>query len=182
MRVVPTLETERLILRPIRPEDFEPFAAFMATQSSRFIGGPCDRVEAWRRLASYAGGWTLNGFGKFSLEEKTSGRFVGLVGPWFPEGWPEAEISWTLMSEFQGKGYAQEAALRSLHFAYSELGWKTAVSCVDPANAPSIRLAERLGALPEGMTEIKPHGPALVFRHMPPAEILATFEPRQGAA
>src|SRR5690606_33968541 len=134
--------TQRLILRAIRPEDFEPFAAFMATEGSRFIGGPCDRVEAWRRLACYAGAWNLSGFGRFALEEKAGGRFVGLVGPWFPEGWPEAEISWTLMPEFQGKGYAREAALRSLQFAYAELGWTTAVSCVDARNGPSIRLAE----------------------------------------
>ncbi|MEZ5812354.1 MAG: GNAT family N-acetyltransferase [Rhizobiaceae bacterium] len=178
---IPTLETERLILRGIKRADFEPFAAFMATDAAHFIGGPCEPALAWRQLAAYAGDWLLRGYSKFALEEKASGRFVGIVGPWFPVGWPEPEIAWTVMPEFQSTGMAREAALRALRFAYEDLGWPTAVSCMDPENEPSIRLARSLGAVPEGETEIRPYGRALLYRHVSPAELLSGPQAR-GAA
>ena len=170
--IIPRLESERLILRGFRQEDLEPFAAFYATEESRFVGGPMDDALAWRKLAGYAGGWILRGYGKFALEDKQSGRFVGLVGPWFPRGWPEPEISWTVLSEFQGKGFAKEAALRTLRFAYEDLGWETACSCIAADNTPSIKLAESLGAICEGETEIRPFGQALLYRHRSPEELL----------
>ncbi len=172
MTLVPTLETDRLILRGVKSSDFEPFADFFASKASRFIGGPLDRVSVWRALSGYAGSWFMRGYGEFALEEKVSGKFAGLVGPWFPEGWPEPEIAWTIIPEFQGKGFAKEAALRSLRFAYQDLGWKTACSCIDADNTPSIKLAESLGAICEGETEIQPHGPALLYRHRPPSDFL----------
>lgn len=182
MTSVPTLETERLVLRGIGQQDFEPFAKFYGTDASKFIGGPCEPAAAWRRLSAYAGGWVMRGYGKFALEEKASGRFVGLVGPWYPEGWPEPEISWTIMPWFQRRGFATEAAIRSLRFAYEELGWQTAVSCIDAKNTPSIGLAERLGAKLEGTTDLRPFGPALVYRHRPPAAFLSGSEIERGAA
>ncbi len=171
-RTIPVLETERLILRAFEQRDFKPFAAFYATEASQFVGGPMDEALAWRKLSGYAGSWILRGFGKFALEEKQSGKFVGLVGPWFPEGWPEPEISWTVVQDFQGKGFAKEAATRALRFVYEELGWETACSCIDADNTPSIRLAESLGADCEGETEIRPFGPALLYRHKSPAEFV----------
>jgi len=181
MTLVPVIETERLILRGIGPADFEPFAAFMATDGSHYIGGPSGPEEAWRRLAGYAGSWALRGYGKFAVEDKASGKFAGLVGPWFPVGWPEPEIAWTMMPEFQGRGLAKEAALAALRYAYANLGWNTAVSCMDPENTPSIRLAESLGAICEGTTEIRPYGGALLYRHLPPAELLAKSRGRNAA-
>ncbi len=179
--MIPTLETERLILRAIRQDDFEPFAAFMQTEASHFIGGPCEPALAWRRLAAYAGDWIMRGYSKFALEDKETGRFAGLVGPWFPAGWPEPEISWTIMTEFQGRGLAKEAARRTLRYAYEDLGWRTAASCIDAANKPSIRLAESLGAVLEGETEIRPFGPALLYRHLPPEVFLASGKGRSAA-
>ncbi len=170
--IIPVLETERLILRGIEQRDLEPFAAFYSTDASHFVGGPIETALAWRKLAAYAGGWVLRGFGQFALEEKATGKFVGIVGPYHPEGWPEPEIAWTVVTEFQGKGYAREAALRSLRFAYEDLGWQTACSCMEADNKPSIGVAESLGAICEGKTEIRPFGPALLYRHRSPAELL----------
>lgn len=171
--MIPTLHTRRLTLRAMKPEDFEPFAAFYATDASRFVGGPEERPAAWRRMAAYAGSWALRGHGKFVVEEKASGRVAGIVGPWYPEGWPEAEISWTILPEFAGRGYATEAAARSLAFAYDELGWQTAISVIAPENERSIRLAERLGARHEGKAEARPYGLLDVYRHLPAEEFRA---------
>jgi RimJ/RimL family protein N-acetyltransferase len=168
MTTVPVLETERLRLRPIGPADFEPAVAFYSSDASRFVGGPAPAHDTWRRVASYAGCWALRGYGKFAVEEKQSGGFAGFVGPWHPVGWPEAEIAWTILPEFQGRGYAQEAAHRALRFVYDVLGWTTAVSCMAAENRASQNVARRLAATCEGDTEIAPYGAALLYRHLSP--------------
>lgn len=173
--MIPRLETGRLVLRPFAPGDVESFADFYASEASRFVGGPEDRVSTWRRLASYAGCWMLRGYGKFVVEDKSTGRPIGIVGPTYPEGWPEPEIGWTILPEFQGRGYAREAAQRAIAFAYGELGWATAISAIFPGNQQSFRLAERLGARHEGSAEIRPYGALEIYRHLPPREFRTRF-------
>lgn len=171
--MTPVLETERLTLRGFRPGDVEAFADFYASDASRFVGGPEPKVASWRRIASYAGSWALRGYGKFVVDDKASGETVGMVGPWHPEGWPEAEISWTILPQYEGRGYATEAAARSLAFAYDDLGWTTAMSAVAPGNSRSATLAQRLGAVSEGMTVVEPYGELEIWRHLSPAEFRA---------
>ncbi len=168
--MIPTLETERLTLRAPRPSDLAPYTAFLATEESRFVGGPLDAEHAWRSMAISIGCWGLRGFGEFAVEEKSSGAFVGMVGPWYPRGWPEAEIAWIILPQFQRRGYGAEAASRTLAYAYEELGWQTAISCIDAENTASIRLAESLGATCEGEAEFKPIGMLPVYRHLPPRQ------------
>src|SRR6202140_4998863 len=87
------LHTPRLILRPLRMEDFEPWAAMMAdTEAAHFIGGLQVRAVAWRGFMTMAGAWHLQGFAMFSVIERSTGRWVGRLGPWHPEGWPGPEI------------------------------------------------------------------------------------------
>jgi RimJ/RimL family protein N-acetyltransferase len=165
----PTLETERLRLRPWRGEDLEVFSDFMAdAEDTRFIGGPLSRDDTWRRVAMLIGHWTLRGFGNWVLEAKTSGEFVGYGGLWCPEGWPDRELMWGLLPAFRGRGYATEAAVRARNYAYGELGWTTIVSYIAPANRPSRAVAERLGARREGSIELR-GGVADVWRH--PAKV-----------
>jgi RimJ/RimL family protein N-acetyltransferase len=171
--MIPVLETERLVLRGLRPGDFESFADFYGSEASRFVAGPEPRAATWRRMASYAGCWALRGFGKFAVEEKASGRTVGIVGPWYPEGWPEPEIGWTILPEFQRRGYAMEATLCSLNYAYDKLSWPTAMSAIFPGNEPSIKMAERLGARRDGAFEFKPYGMLELWRHLSPADFRA---------
>ena len=85
----PQLETARLILRPVRLEDFDAYAAFAAdAQASHFLGGAQARSAAWREFMTLAGAWHLQGFSMFSVFSKASGDWIGRVGPWAPEGWP----------------------------------------------------------------------------------------------
>lgn len=171
--MIPTLETSRLTMRGFRPGDVETFAAFYASEASRFVGGPEDGVATWKRIASYAGCWALRGYGKFVVDEKASGRTVGIVGPTYPEGWPEPEIGWTVLPEFEGRGYAAEAAARAISFAYDDLGWTTVMSAIFPGNERSCKLAGRLGARHEGAVEVKPYGMLDIWRHLPPADFRA---------
>lgn len=153
---IPTLETERLRLRAWREEDLEPYAAFCANDATaRFLGGTCNREDAWRRMAMLFGHWALRGYGNWAIEEKTTGRWVGYSGLWKPEGWPEPEVMWGLAADCHGRGYATEAARRARDFAYRELGWRTLISCIAPANEPSQRVAGRLGARRERDMELR---------------------------
>jgi RimJ/RimL family protein N-acetyltransferase len=144
-----TLETSRLTLRQWTLDDFEPFASVAADpQVMRFIsadGKPMSRFGAWQGLTSIVGHWTLRGFGQFAVIERSSGNFVGRLGPWYPEGWPDFEIGWALRSEYWGKGYATEGASKCIEYAFSELNREHLVSLIVPENARSIRVAERLG-------------------------------------
>jgi RimJ/RimL family protein N-acetyltransferase len=164
---IPQLETERLLLREFRQDDFDAMATFYADPISQFYGGPCDRADAWRKFAAYPGHWALRGYGPWAIEIKSTHTFVGLTGMWFPEGWIEPEITWALVPGQHGKGYATEAARRSLQAAYDDFGWTTAISVIAKANAASIAVAERLGATLESEIDYR-YGPAFLYRHADP--------------
>lgn len=171
---IPTLETERLLLRPWRAADVEHFSELCAdAELMRYVGGVMDRIAAWRRMAAYAGHWQLRGYGPFALEEKESGRFVGYSGVFDPDGWPEREINWGLTRPHLGKGFVTEAAARVRAFAYGTLGFTTIASCIDLENAASIAVATRLGATLD-RTIILFDRPAGVFRHPGPHDLPKT--------
>ena len=143
----PTLETQRLILRVPEPRDFEPWAAFVADpEVQRFFGGVQDRAMAWRTMSGMAGGWLSRGFSMFSVIEKESGRWIGRVGPWQPEGWPGTEVGWGLTRETWGKGYATEAATAAIDWAFETQGWTEVIHTIEAANVNSQKVAERLGS------------------------------------
>lgn len=171
MMTIPTLVTKRLIMRPPGPEGFDAFAAFYASEASSFVMGPMSREAAWRAYAANYGHWGLRGYGRWTVEEKSTGAACGMVGLWYPLGWPEPEVGWMIYEGHGGKGYATEAAHRSLAFAYEDLGWSTAISLIDPANARSIALAERMGARLDGEFEHERFGLMAVYRHPSPTEL-----------
>ena len=149
--MVVRLETERLLLRPTAAEDFDGWAELMADpETSRFMGGPVPRAAAWRGMMTMAGAWALQGFAMFSVIEKASGRWIGRVGPWQPEGWPGTEVGWGLLRSASGKGYAHEAAVATIDWAFDHLGWDEVIHSIDPDNHASIALAERLGSTHRG--------------------------------
>ncbi len=153
----PVIETDRLILRPTAAGDFDGWAELMADpEASRFIGGPVPRAAAWRGFASMAGAWALNGFARFSMIERDTGRWIGRTGPWQPEGWPGTEVGWGLLRSAWGRGYASEAAVATIDWAFAALGWREVIHCIDPANTPSQKLAERLGARNRGPGRLPP--------------------------
>lgn len=168
---IPRLTTENLLLREYRQEDFSVFSAFYQTERSRFIGGPLSAEMAWRGLATHLGHWALRGYGFWALEERQTGRFCGHVGLWFPEGWLEPEVGWVMMDHAEGRGIAYEAALAARHYAYHQLGWTTAVSLIDPGNARSIRLAQRMDCRFEGLFQHVRLGPMEIWRHPGPGQM-----------
>lgn len=153
----PTLTTPRLLLRPPAPEDFDAWAAFSQDeQTMRFLGGTQTRALAWRTFAMVAGAWSLQGFGLFSVIERETGRWIGRLGPWYPEGWPDREIAYSLVRDATGRGYASEGVRAALAFAFDTLGWTRAVHCIHPDNVASRRVAERVGAKNLGPGKLPP--------------------------
>ncbi|MBA3678233.1 MAG: GNAT family N-acetyltransferase [Sphingosinicella sp.] len=147
----PTLETDRLILRPPIAEDFEGWAEFLGdAEATQYIGGPQARAGAWRSMATMTGSWSLKGFSMFSVIERESGRWIGRLGPWQPEGWPGTEVGWGLIQSAWGKGYALEGAEAAIDWAFDNLDWTDVIHTIDPANIASQALARRLGSYNRG--------------------------------
>lgn len=141
------IETDRLILRPTQAEDFEGWAALMAdSEGSRHIGGLQPRAVAWRGFLSMAGAWAIQGYAMFSVIEKSTGRWIGRIGPWQPEGWPGPEIGWGLLRSAWGKGYATEGAAAAMDWAFDVLGWGEVIHTIDPENVASQVVARKLGS------------------------------------
>lgn len=168
----PTLTTERLTLRAPRLEDFGPYAAFFASDRSRYEDGPRDRGAAWKEFASCTGQWMLKGYGALSVEERATESYVGEIGIFHPANYPEPELGWMVVAEAEGRGIAFEAASALRVWAYAARGLEVLVSYIDRDNARSVRLAQRLGAVLDPDAAHPDNDPCLVFRH-PGPEALA---------
>jgi RimJ/RimL family protein N-acetyltransferase len=142
-----TLSTPRLRLRPPEQMDFEAWAALDADETAtQFIGGPSSRDAAWLGLAAAVGMWELRGCGLFSVLEADTGRWLGRVGPWLPEGALGTEVGWAIDRSAWGSGYATEAAAAAITWTFETQGWDEVIHCIDAQNAASIAVAERLGS------------------------------------
>lgn len=171
---IPVIETERLRLRGPKASDFDTFAAFMASGRSTRVGGPISRTLAWRGFCHLTGHWVHRGYGMFILADKASDAALGMAGPWFPEGWPEREIGWSIWeAHAEGKGLAHEAALAARRWAYEALGWDTAISLIVEGNDRSEALARRMGCAYEGEFTHETFGKSRIFRHPSRDEVLA---------
>lgn len=169
---ITTLTTTRLTLRGPKTSDFDTFAACVASPRARFIGGPMDHSLAWRAFCHLTGHWVHRGYSTFVFADKETDAPLGMAGPWFPEGWPEPEIAWTVWdAAAEGKGLAFEAATAARDWAYSALGWKTAISLISVDNARSAALAARMGAAPESLFTHPVYGAMQIHRHPSPKAI-----------
>jgi RimJ/RimL family protein N-acetyltransferase len=150
---IPSIETERLILRGQTAQDFPAFAQMWADPVvTRFIGGvPLSEEESWAKFMRIAGHWTLLGFGFWGIFEKATGARIGEAGildvkreivPSF-HGTPE--LGWGLLPAVHGKGYATEAVRAIISWAENRFGKVRMVCIIDPDNTASLRVAHAVG-------------------------------------
>ena len=144
---VPTLTTERLVMRAWRDDDLPAYARMTADpEVMRFMGGPLDEWDAWRQMAVFVGHWELRGYGLWAVER--DGELIGRVGLLQPHGWPGLEVGWLLGRDAWGHGYATEAARASVEHARQVLGAGELISLIAPENTASAAVAARLGMRP----------------------------------
>ena len=156
---VPTLHTERLVLREYRREDFDAFAAHLADPVSAAHLVPADRQAAWRIFCSQAGLWLIHGAGWWAVEERETGRLVGSVGAFFREESTVMELGWNTYRACWGQGFANEAAAAAVRHAFETRREPKVRALIASSNESSQRVSARLGLAYESQTEI--HGKAV---------------------
>jgi RimJ/RimL family protein N-acetyltransferase len=151
------LETPRLLLRQFVEDDLDALATMYADpETMRYMGDgrTFDRGETWRAISGTLGHWLLRGYGMWALVEKETGSMIGRIGFINPEGWPGFELGWTIARSHWGRGYAPEAAAVALRYARETLRQERVISLIRPANAASIRVAEKIGQRHQGSLEL----------------------------
>jgi RimJ/RimL family protein N-acetyltransferase len=173
IRKAPVVETERLRLRPWRKADFRAYHAILQhPEVHRHFGPePMGQEECWRRLAAAVGMWNLLGFGGWAVVRKSDDTLVGMLSlfnAWRelePEFGEQPEMGWIFAQEVHGQGMAGEACRAAIDWAEANLPPTPIWAIIAPANAPSIRLAERLGF--ETVHDTLYHGEATLVLRRP---------------
>ena len=150
---LPVLTTTRLTLSPPELSDYEDSAAIWSDPLvTRHVGGRTSTPEeSWQRLLRARGLWALLGYGYWAARETATGRYVGEVGfadfhrgitPTI-DGIPE--MGWVLATWAHGQGLASEAVSAALAWGEGQWGDGPVVCIIDPDNAPSLKLAGKMG-------------------------------------
>ncbi len=146
--MLPRIETERLVLRAPKITDWPTLEPIWTTDRGAFIGGPMNSEDAWLDFNQCLSSWLIRGTGALTITAKGNDTPLGLVMIAAEHGDPKQELGWLLTEAAEGKGYATEAARALRDWGFDVLGQGTFVSYVHKDNAPSIRVAKRLGATP----------------------------------
>jgi RimJ/RimL family protein N-acetyltransferase len=167
MNEIPVLETPRLVLRGHHVDDFPSAAALWADPVvTRFIGRPSTIEESWARMTRYAGHWSLLNYGFWAFIDKETGRFAGEGGladfkrdiAWpnnVAKGEDAREVGWALAPEFHGRGLATEGMQAVTAWADRRFPATRTICIIDPANTPSVAVAQRCGYAEIGATQYK---------------------------
>lgn len=151
----PVIRTGRLLLRPLRLDDL-PHLQRYATRPDfyRYLPGPAQTaatvavfleqrmLDAWDQPRTH---WV------FAIEPLEVGHIVGTVRTSIVNAQEQtADLGYAMDLDFHSRGYMTEAAQAALKFAFHELGMHRIWATVDPENAASCRVLERLGMRREG--------------------------------
>jgi ribosomal-protein-alanine N-acetyltransferase len=172
---VPTLETERLRLRPWRATDAEEYARIIGDpEVMRHVGAGLRyrarlrclahfpvlaEIDARRTIGHLTGHWERYGFGEWAVEEKASSALIGQIGLVHLLDWTadssNVEVGWLLARHTWGRGLATEGGKASLAYAFEQVGLERVVSVARRANERSERVMQRLGLSLAGRTHWK---------------------------
>jgi RimJ/RimL family protein N-acetyltransferase len=149
-----TWETERLVIRRFRGEDWEDLYALQGDpEATKFVGGVWTAEKTREVLGMIVGRYEKRELEWFAVEEKESGRVMGAcwLGP-LNARWGEAlgvgeqvELGYRYARAYWGKGYATEAGRVMLRRGFEELGLERVVAIVNVLNVASERVIRKLG-------------------------------------
>jgi [ribosomal protein S5]-alanine N-acetyltransferase len=159
------IETERLTLREISEAD----AAFILEllNDPDFKRNIADRgvrtIEAARLyiFEKFVESRRRQGFGFWLVETRESQEAAGICGLVERETLPGIDVGYAFLPQFRSKGYAYEAAAATAGYARDALGLRRLYGVVNPDNAGSIRVLEKLGMRFERMVRLSPEGPEI---------------------
>jgi RimJ/RimL family protein N-acetyltransferase len=164
--LVPMIETERLVLRAPRIEDFQAFAQILASPQGKTYGNPTSRDEAWFGFMQLTATWYLRGHGAWVITLRETGAVIGISQISPEPGDEEYELGWLLDAAHEGQGYATEAAAAIRDFAVTGMQLPSLVSYIYRSNSKSQAVAQRLGAVQDTHADW-PHKDTLIYRHHP---------------
>jgi ribosomal-protein-alanine N-acetyltransferase len=161
------LETKRLLLRRLVPSDLDAlFALYRDPEVRRFFPEDTVTYEETKEelewiIKVYYGQY---GFGLWATVEKETGAFIGRCGllPWTIEGRAEVEVAYLLARAYWGQGLATEATQAILSYGFEQLQMPRLICLIDPENAASKRVAEKIGMVFEQEIEDE-LGPASLY-------------------
>lgn len=144
---IPNLKSQRLDLIPPDQSCDSAYQRFYThPQASVAYGGPLSPAAAWSRLVYDLGSWHFQGFGVWALRHRENTAILGVCGFWQGRGWPR-ELTWWLLPEARGRGYALEASRVVIEHAYAGFGWESVQTYAADANEPAKALVARLGGV-----------------------------------
>jgi ribosomal-protein-alanine N-acetyltransferase len=141
-----SLETSRLLLRRLKPEDAEPLfdvvgdpkvMEFWAPGPDKTIRQTIERIRAINKH------WDVHGFGDWALIEKTQNRLIGFCGLHFIADMKEVNVGYAIKRSKWQLGYGTEIVKLILDFGFNVLGLHEVVAVIDPRNQASIRLIQK---------------------------------------
>ncbi len=151
----PTIETQRLVLRPFAERDRAAYFAILDTpvvRASLLLPDTFNEFSAWDQMAAFVGQWALRGTGQWAVVLKTTNELIGRCGTHSPHrpDWPGVEVGWTFHPRHWGSGYATEAGRASVDWAFENRpNEMTLHSMIRPSNVASAAVARRLGFAPQ---------------------------------
>ncbi|HRU39058.1 MAG TPA: GNAT family N-acetyltransferase [Candidatus Goldiibacteriota bacterium] len=154
-RNLETIETDRLILRPVMAGDVDAVFRLMSDPDiSRFTTWRQHRnIEDSKQFVNFMlSRYVQNKPSNWAIIEKKSGTFTGTCG--FVSSFmanSRAEIGFAVTREFRGRGYATEAVKRSIVFGFEKIGLNRIEACCDAENTASSRVLEKAGMKFEGV-------------------------------
>lgn len=144
------LTTARLILRPWKEEDLEPFAKLNASPIvMEFYPSTLSREQSDAFAERIMQRFEKNGWGLWAVSVPTVADFIGYVGllevtPQMPFA-PAVEVGWRIDNTYWGRGYAPEGAQAALNYGFERLGLEEIVSFTTVQNLRSRRVMEKIG-------------------------------------
>jgi ribosomal-protein-alanine N-acetyltransferase len=152
----PTLETARLVLREIVPEDVGAlFEIHGDPMLMRWFGvDPIKDIAGAEKIVAHFASWRTqpNPGTRWGIQLKGEHHLSGTCGLFaWNRAWRKCTIGYELASAAHGKGYMQEALTAVLDWGFANMELNRVEAQVHPENAASIRSLSRLGFLPEGL-------------------------------
>ena len=150
----PEIETARLLLRPLVPEDLDAVHRLWTDPGVRrylWDGEEIPREKARTMLVRSAESFREHGFGLWAVTDKGSGTLIGFCGFW-PSGEDGrgGELLYGISTAYWGSGLGTEAARAMIRHGFEEIGLDRIVAGADTQNAASLRVMQKAGMLHDG--------------------------------